>query len=75
MILTTRQVSARIRTGKLPVSIDGGKVHCSKCGKILGDTESLIFWSKNSFVHCPKCNCDVLAQPHYPGGIVLDLSR
>ena len=75
-ILTTRQIPAAIKAGRIKETYEPeGTVHCSKCGRILGDTASPRFWSKGSYCWCNKCNADTLAEPHYPDGLVLDLSR
>ncbi len=71
--LSTRQVAARIRVGKLPEYSDGGKVHCPEHGALGGQTEALKFWSKGDQVGCEKCGCNVPALAvHEALGIVID---
>lgn len=55
--LNTRQVSARIRHGKLPETSPGFvRCACHPNLKTRGDTEALQFWSKGMTIGCTKTN-------------------
>lgn len=53
-VLNTRQIAARIRSGKLP-AYSNGYVSCI-CHPTngVGQTEALRFWSKGDMVGCSK---------------------
>lgn len=71
--ISTRQVAARIRHGKLPEYSDGGAVYCPTHGALGGQTESLRFWSHGDKVGCEKCGHNVPALAvHEKLGIVID---
>jgi hypothetical protein len=66
-LMKPSQVMRLTKRGQLPSSIEGGKVHCEKCGNATGgDTESLTFWENGMYVHCPTCKTNCLARPIYP---------
>lgn len=81
--ISTRQVAARIRTGRLPEHSPGGIVRCAchpdrPAGLYQGhavecDTESLRFWSKGDLIGCSagSGNAPALAI-HEKLGIVID---
>ena len=60
--INTRQVGARIRTGRLPEYSEGGYVVCPDHGALGGMTESLRFWAKHDRAFCRKC--DKWIAPH-----------
>lgn len=76
--ISTLQVAARIRTGKLPEYNDGGQVRCA-CHpniKTPAQTEALRFWSKGMKIPCSKTGkfAPALAA-HENLGIVIDTRR
>lgn len=74
--ISTRQVAARIRAGKLPELSPGGKVRFATreddpAGE--ADTEALRFWSKGMTIYDPKTKAQVPALAvHEALGIVID---
>lgn len=75
--LSTRQVAARIRHGKLPEKSPGFvRCACHPNLRTRGDTEALQFWSKGMRIGCSTgtgFNAPVPALAVYPAlGIVID---
>jgi hypothetical protein len=77
LVLTPRQVAARVRHKVLNRFVTGGRLECANCNSDLGKPVSdVLQYQSGAREYCPSCDGDAIVKPNfYAAGFAIDLAN